>query len=244
MAEKKEQSFVTKRGEGLHSKNLIKHTVLQVETPRPSSVDTSAGTIPASTTASGAMTKAGGPVKTSYISPMARARLLAKQRRETAMSDSTGASKDWDESQPSSSSPSNSESAASTPAKPQQRLIPYSGGLIPSSANLIPGSSFIPKSGYIPKSGFVEEEASGSGRLPKFGVWDNNNNNDDNGPCYTLLFENVAQEKRIGGPIRIHAPRSCSPARNEDLYNYNPASIKAARKTRQYPSLLCCFVGS
>lgn len=225
----KEQSFVLKRGEGLNNKNLIKHTVLHVESPRVSNVDST-----------GVALKNGKPIiKTSYVSPMARARQLAKQRREAATgSDSTGASKDWDESLPSSSSPSNSESAVSSVAGTPSTSKP-------SVQRLIPSSGHIPKSGYIPKSGTVYgEETSGSGRLPKFGVWDNNNNNGDNGPCYTLLFENVAQEKRVGGPIRIHAPQPCSPSRNEDLYNYNPTSIKAARKTRQYHSLLCCFVGS
>lgn len=227
----KEQSFVLKRGEGLHDKNLIKHTVLQVETPRASTVDSTGGVA----------LKNGKPImKTSFVSPMARARQLAKQRRQAAAagSDTTGASKDWDESLPSSSSPSNnSESTVSsvtgTPSTASK----------PSVQRLIPSSGLVPKSGYIPKSGTVYgEETSDSGRLPKFGVWDNNN--DDSSPCYTLLFETVAQEKRIGGPIRIHAQRPCSPTRSEDLYKYNPPSTKTARKTRQYHSLLCCFVGS
>jgi hypothetical protein len=215
----KEQSFVLKKGEGIGNKNLIKHTV--IETPRGSSVDSTPKTTPIL-----------GVSKSSYVSPMMRARQLAKQRREGG----SDASKDWDES---TSSPSSISSGIGTPAV-TPRLIPYSGGLIPSSGGMIPSSGYVPKSGYIPKSGPVSGEDSG--RLPKFGVWDNHN--DDNGPCYTLLFENMAQEKRIGGPIRIHAPQPCSPAPCEDLYNYNATSMKAARKTRHYPSLLCCFVGS
>lgn len=244
----KEQSFVLKRGEGLNDRNLIKHTVLHhhvFETPRASSVDCTPKTTPVLTSMT---TKV--PVKTSYISPMARARQQAKLRREAGDSNSNGVPKEWDDSIPSSSSPS-SESAMSSisngtpPSKTPVRLIPYSGGLIPSSGLIASSGNGVPKFGYIPKSGTTGEELTGgggSGRLPKFGVWDNNN--EASAPSYTLLFENVAQEKRIGGPIRIHAPRPCSPARSEDLYNYNPTSIKAARKTRQYHSLLCCFVGS
>lgn len=82
------------------------------------------------------------------------------------------------------------------------------------------------------------------GNLPKFGEWDRHSVN--SGPCYTLLFQNAAQEKKIGGPIRVHASRpSDQPAQNEDLYGYNrDASVKKpGRKTKQC-SLLCCFTSS
>ena len=120
-------------------------------------------------------------------------------------------------------------------------LIPPSGNLIPPSGNLIPSSgNLIPSSGYVAKPRDSTDGLNGSGRVPKFGVWENQNDTSD--PCYTLLFENVAQEKRVGGPIRIHANRPGSPSGCEDLYDYNP--IKARKNKHLHLSLLCCFVGS
>jgi len=73
--------------------------------------------------------------------------------------------------------------------------------------------------------------------LPKFGEWVNHSAN--SGPCYTLLFQNAAQEKKIGGPVPVHEP--VCPAPNEDLYGYHRSgSVRKPRK-RQFYGLLFCF---
>ncbi|KAG0562642.1 hypothetical protein KC19_9G162000 [Ceratodon purpureus] len=234
-----EASFVLKRGEGLHNTNMIKHKVVYIETPRTSSVGSTPKMIPL------VGSDSTRPVKSSYVSPMQRAREERKRRE-------AGQSKDWDETSSSPSSEMSTISNGGTPPSKPARVIPHSGGLIPKSGGLIPKSgNLIPSSGnLIPSSGYiakprdsVSEEDGASRRLPKFGVWDNQN--DASGPCYTLLFESVAQEKRIGGPIRVHANRPSSPAQSEDLYNYNPGAIKTRKsKLQLHHSLLCCFVGS
>lgn len=235
-----EASFVLKRGEGLNNANMIKHKVVHVETPRGSS----AGSTPKTGSirkAAAAVSDPSGtkPAKSSYVSPMQRARLDRKRHE-------AGQSKDWDEASSSPSSEMSSISNGGTPPSKPARVIPYTGNLIPSSGNLVPSSgNLIPSSGYIakPRDSVSEPGHNGSGRLPKFGVWDNQN--DASGPCYTLLFETVAQEKRIGGPIRVHAARPASPVQSEDLYTYNPGAIKARKsKLQLHLSLLCCFVGS
>lgn len=91
-----------------------------------------------------------------------------------------------------------------------------------------------------PSSGSVDSDISTGkvAKLPMFGEWDNHSVN--SGPCYTILFQNAAQEKKIGGPVRVRAnvPPS-SPARTQDLYHSTPATLKA-KKRMQY-SFLCCF---
>lgn len=80
--------------------------------------------------------------------------------------------------------------------------------------------------------------------LPKFGEWEKHSAN--SGPCYTLLFQNAAQEKKIGGPIRVHAPLPA--VRNEDLYpeGINRAACvkKPPRKRKSHGLLSCCFKSS
>lgn len=235
-----EVSFALKRGEGLHNSNMIKHKVLNVEAPRvdssPKMAPLKANFSSAESTPKMAPLDSTRPVKYSYVSSMARARAERKRRE-------AGQSKDWDDTSSSPSSEMSSISNGSTPPSKPARVIPHSGGRIPPSGNLIPGSgSLIPSSGYIakPRDSTALEGHAG---LPKFGVWDNPN--DAAEPCYTLLFENVAQEKRTGGPVRVYANRPASPTRSEDLYKFNPGAIKV-RKSKQslHHSLLRCFVGS
>ena len=90
-----------------------------------------------------------------------------------------------------------------------------------------------------PSSGSLNSNTSTSkpANLPKFGEWDRHSAN--SGPCYTLLFQNAAQEKKSGGLIRVHADGPLSPGRTEDLYKFAPATAKPRK--RMHRTLLCCF---
>ncbi|KAG0622960.1 hypothetical protein M758_3G137000 [Ceratodon purpureus] len=80
--------------------------------------------------------------------------------------------------------------------------------------------------------------------LPKFGEWDKHSVN--SGPCYSILFQNAAQEKKIGGPVRIHSTQPNSPPRTQDLYQaLPPATTKSTKKPKskkkKQSSIFCCF---
>lgn len=108
-------------------------------------------------------------------------------------------------------------------------------------------SSELETSGSIPstESGTLSEKSQANvdklGILPKFGEW--NKHSANSGPCYTLLFQNAAQEKKIGGPIRVHGARTMDASvPNQDLYGYNKSApaIKP-KKLKKSGGLLCCF---
>jgi hypothetical protein len=104
-----------------------------------------------------------------------------------------------------------------------------------------------------PSTGSVASDASSAATrnagpdVPKFGEWEKHSVN--SGPCYTLVFQNAAQEKKAGGPIRVHAHRSDSPPRTQDLYQPPPANTtkglnkKKKKKKTPFP-FLCCFTSS
>nr|PNR61724.1 hypothetical protein PHYPA_000147 [Physcomitrium patens] len=202
-----EKSFVLKPGEGLNNCNLITHKVIHVD----QSPRPSSVQIPKSS--------GNEPKSSKYASPMARARQETKRR---GGGESLGNSKDWpnlSDMDSSSNPPSESGiSVGDTPSRP----VPYSGYIAK------------PRGSVSTADG---EDSAGNSRLPKFGVWDNNN--ESSGPCYTLLFQNASQEKKVGGPVRIHVPPPCSPAQEGDLYSYHSGMAKSKRKNQC--SLLCCF---
>lgn len=157
-----------------------------------------------------------------YVSQMAQAR-EEKKRREA----SSGKSKDWPGSSDAdtSSTPSSADSGSLTSDVPNgvQRE----------------GAAAVAKNGGSTASKLEAEKAvGGPGHLPKFGEWDNHTV--DSGPCYTLLFQNAAEQKKNGGPVLVHAQKpSSKPGVTEDLYDFNYGGMKSKKK-KQF-ILLCCF---
>ena len=140
-----ETSFVLKKGEGLHNPNLIKHKVLHYETPRGSNVDSE-------TPKMGPVAGPNGtkPVKTSYVSPMQRAR-QERKRREAAQS------KDWDEasSSPSANSEVSSLSNGGTPPSKPNRVIPFSGASLQTNPLLFTPRFFHTSNHCLPRQHLI-----------------------------------------------------------------------------------------
>lgn len=103
-------------------------------------------------------------------------------------------------------------------------------------------TSSIPSTG----SGTQSEKSQGHedkvANLPKFGEW--NKHSANSGPCYTTLFQNVAQEKKAGGPIRVRGSRSADSGPGEDLYGYQHDSALNKHKKKTSRGFLSCFKAS